>query len=47
MDKIKIVIADDHAVLRAGLKLMLNAEPTWKSWAEDCMYLTQSRSRNY
>jgi two-component system, NarL family, response regulator NreC len=27
MNKIKIVIADDHAVLRAGLRLMLNAEP--------------------
>jgi two-component system, NarL family, response regulator NreC len=27
MKKINIVIADDHAVLRAGLKLMLNAEP--------------------
>jgi two-component system, NarL family, response regulator NreC len=26
ISKIRIVIADDHAVLRAGLKLMLNAE---------------------
>jgi two-component system response regulator NreC len=26
MDKIRLVIADDHAVLRAGLKLLLNSE---------------------
>ena len=26
MEKIKILIADDHAVLRAGLKLLLNSE---------------------
>jgi two-component system response regulator NreC len=26
-DKIKIVLADDHAVLRAGLRALLNAEP--------------------
>ncbi len=27
MDKIKLLLADDHAVLRAGLKALLNAEP--------------------
>ena len=27
MNKIRLVIADDHAVLRAGLKLLLNSEP--------------------
>ncbi|WP_093690485.1 response regulator [Sporolituus thermophilus] len=27
MAKIKIILADDHAVLRAGLKLLLNNEP--------------------
>ena len=27
MEKIKIVLADDHAVLRAGLRALLNAEP--------------------
>ncbi|HEV8635660.1 MAG TPA: response regulator transcription factor [Chloroflexota bacterium] len=26
-DKIRIVVADDHAVLRAGLRALLNAEP--------------------
>ena len=25
--KIRVVLADDHAVLRAGLKALLNAEP--------------------
>jgi DNA-binding NarL/FixJ family response regulator len=27
MDKIKLLLADDHAVLRAGLKALLNAQP--------------------
>ena len=27
MNKIRLLIADDHAVLRAGLKLLLNSEP--------------------
>jgi CheY-like chemotaxis protein len=26
-EKIRIVLADDHAVLRAGLRALLNAEP--------------------
>lgn len=27
MDKIKVLLADDHAILRAGLKTLLNAKP--------------------
>ncbi|MCL4515816.1 MAG: response regulator transcription factor [Firmicutes bacterium] len=27
MEKIKILVADDHSVLRAGLRLLLNAQP--------------------
>jgi two-component system response regulator NreC len=27
MDKIRLLLADDHAVLRSGLRLLLNAEP--------------------
>lgn len=26
----RIVLADDHAILRAGLKLLLNSQPTWE-----------------
>ena len=29
-DRIKLLVADDHAVLRAGLKLLLNSEPDMK-----------------
>ena len=32
--KIKIIIADDHSVLRAGLKLLLNNEPDFIVIAE-------------
>lgn len=34
MDKIKLVLADDHAVLRAGLKALLNAQPDIQVIAE-------------
>ena len=27
IDRIRIVIADDHAILRAGLRSLLNAQP--------------------
>lgn len=27
MNKIKVLVADDHAVLRAGLRLLINSEP--------------------
>src|SRR6185503_672209 len=27
MSKIRVLIADDHAVLRAGLRLLLNSQP--------------------
>jgi DNA-binding NarL/FixJ family response regulator len=30
MEKIRIVIADDHAVLRSGLKAMLNYSPQFE-----------------
>lgn len=30
MNKIRVVVADDHTVFRAGLKLLLNAEPDLK-----------------
>ena len=30
MSKIKIILADDHSVLRTGLKLLLNNEPDFK-----------------
>ena len=30
MSKIKILLADDHSVLRTGLKLLLNNEPDFK-----------------
>ena len=34
MDKIKLLLADDHAVLRAGLKTLLNAQPDIEVVAE-------------
>lgn len=34
MDKIRIAIADDHAVLRSGLKAMLNYDPRFEVIAE-------------
>jgi two-component system response regulator NreC len=34
MDKIRIAIADDHAVLRSGLKAMLNYHPQFEVIAE-------------
>lgn len=34
MEKIRVLLADDHAVLRAGLKALLNAEPDIEVIAE-------------
>ena len=34
MNKIKLFLADDHAVLRAGLKTLLNAQPDMEVVAE-------------
>jgi DNA-binding NarL/FixJ family response regulator len=34
MAKIRVLIADDHAVLRAGLKLLINAQPDMEVVAE-------------
>lgn len=34
MDKIKLLLADDHAVLRAGLKTLFNAQPDLRVVAE-------------
>ncbi|HXI32770.1 MAG TPA: response regulator transcription factor, partial [Gemmatimonadales bacterium] len=34
MSKIRVLIADDHAVLRAGLKLLINAQPDMEVVAE-------------
>ncbi len=34
MDKIKLLLADDHAVLRAGLKALFNAQPDMEVVAE-------------
>ncbi len=34
MDKIKLLLADDHAVLRAGLKTLFNAQPDMEVVAE-------------
>ena len=30
MQKIRVVIADDHAVLRAGLRMLINTQPDMK-----------------
>ena len=27
LEKIRVLLADDHTILRAGLKMMLNAQP--------------------
>ena len=32
MQTITVLIADDHAILRAGLKMLINAQPIWKSY---------------
>lgn len=34
MPKIRIVVADDHAILRAGLRLLINAQPDMEVVAE-------------
>jgi len=34
--KIRVVIADDHAILRAGLKMLVNAQADMEVVAEAC-----------
>lgn len=34
MDKIRVLIADDHAILRSGLRLLINAQPDLESICE-------------
>ena len=34
MDRIRVLVADDHAILRAGLKMLVNAQPDMEVCAE-------------
>ena len=34
MDRIRVMVADDHAILRAGLKMLVNAQPDMEVCAE-------------
>jgi DNA-binding NarL/FixJ family response regulator len=39
MNPIRVLLADDHAILRSGLRLLLQREPgiaVWPSWTWGC-----------
>ena len=37
MKKLRVFLADDHAVFRQGLTMLIDAQPTWKWLAKHAM----------